>query len=208
MTKSNETLYSAFAKAHAEFKTPVRDKKAHYGDYASICSINESVREALSKNGLSVMQPLVTIDNQSVLKTILSHASGEEIVSEMIIPPINPNTKNYFHVLGSSISYMRRYCLLSILNISADGLDDDGDSLNDVKVDSVPVVDSDQADELTDLFKMLDKASQAKAFNILKSLGATKFALLPAQHFHKYAEILNSMKAEEQASFADEVSNV
>jgi hypothetical protein len=79
--------------------------------YASLSNIIESTRDALSECGLSVSQ--FPIGEHSLI-TILMHESGEWIQSEYTMKP----TKNDPQGIGSVITYMRRYALASILNLS------------------------------------------------------------------------------------------
>lgn len=133
-THDKKEIYSAISKAQMDFKPLVKDKTAFFGDYASISSINNSIKDALAMNGLAVIQPIVTIDCLPYLKTIIIHSSGECIESVMQIPQVSANSKNFFHQVGSAISYLRRYCLQAMLNISDGSAEDDGDSLEGVSV--------------------------------------------------------------------------
>lgn len=203
-----ETLYEAFAKAHAEFKVPVKDKTAHYGKYASIGSINEATREALSKNGLSVIQPILTKENRQYVQTLLLHTNGGLVESLIPIPEINPNTKNYFHALGSAISYLRRYALQAMLNISADDVEDDGDSLNDVKVNQHKFVSDEQAKSLNDMFVLLDSPAKKIAYDALLKFKAQKFTELKLEDYDKYRTLLSNLVEKQQQVFEEELKDV
>lgn len=85
--------------------------------YATLSNIIESTRDALSESGLSVSQ--FPIGEHSLI-TILMHESGEWIQSEYTMRP----TKNDPQGIGSVITYMRRYALASILNLSIQEDDD------------------------------------------------------------------------------------
>lgn len=85
--------------------------------YATLSNIIESSRDALSECGLSVSQ--FPIGEHSLI-TILMHESGEWMQSEYTMRP----TKNDPQGIGSVITYMRRYALASVLNLSIQEDDD------------------------------------------------------------------------------------
>jgi hypothetical protein len=88
--------------------------------YADLNSIREAVIPILNSNGISVLQPIVHVDNKNFIKTILLHESGElmESLTEIIY-----NKVNDAQAQGSGISYARRYSLQSFVCVGAD--DDD-----------------------------------------------------------------------------------
>jgi len=85
--------------------------------YADLGSVMESCKDALNKNGITVLQP-VGIDT---VETILLHESGEWISETMNITAKSDNNPQD---QGSAITYARRYSLQSMVFIPAE--DDDG----------------------------------------------------------------------------------
>ena len=83
---------------------------------------------ALHNHGISVLQPTVFIEGKAFIRTVLLHESGEtfEGFTEIIYSKINDAQSQ-----GSGITYARRYCLQSLLNIGAD--DDDGNKASTPK---------------------------------------------------------------------------
>lgn len=131
MTNQKE-LFESFLCAKSEFKTPVKDKKANYGWYASLGSIHDATK-SLAKYKLFIMQPLIVLNGQNCIKTIICHApSGQSFESIISMPDIPSSEKNIFHKIGCATTYLRRYALQSMLGISADDIEDDGDALNGV----------------------------------------------------------------------------
>jgi hypothetical protein len=90
--------------------------------YASLTEIWEQIRSILSKNELSVVQSFVQDPSGSntFLETMLLHASGQWIKSRL---PLGRHDK--IQVLGSEITYLRRYGLSPLLGIVTDE-DEDG----------------------------------------------------------------------------------
>lgn len=90
--------------------------------YATLADVWESIREPLSKNGLSVIQTTSpnAFDQVSVI-TMLAHSSGEWIRGELVLKNVASDPKGY----GSALTYARRYGVSSITGAIA--LDDDAE---------------------------------------------------------------------------------
>lgn len=84
----------------------------------------------MNKNELAIWQGTRVENDKTFLITKLLHSSGEELVSEMLIPFTDDPQK-----FGSYLTYFKRYQITCILGISADE-DDDGNqvSQNSMKV--------------------------------------------------------------------------
>ena len=86
--------------------------------YASLTNILQAIKEPLSESGLVLIQ-MPCGDNG--LTTLLVHTeSGEYVSSTYHMQP----DKNTPQAHGSVVSYQRRYCVQSILNLSFDEDDD------------------------------------------------------------------------------------
>jgi len=97
--------------------------------YADLNSIREVVTPALNAQGISILQPTITLGEKNFVETILLHESGEFIsgITEIKNVDGKPQTE------GSGISYARRYGLQSMLNVGA--VDDDGEAAQGRKKD-------------------------------------------------------------------------
>lgn len=106
--------------ANFQQEVPVIHKgTAGYGySYANLSQIFEVINPLLQKNGLGFTQ-LVGENN---IKTILFHVdSGETLETITYIPQgVQLKGMNDFQVLGSAITYIRRYALSSILGLVTD----------------------------------------------------------------------------------------
>lgn len=90
-----------------------------YGySYADLPAIFEKINPLLAENNLGFVQPI----NGNTIKTIVFHTeSGESIESEISIPEnVALKGMNEFQVLGSAITYLRRYALSSLLGLVTD----------------------------------------------------------------------------------------
>ena len=86
--------------------------------YADLPAIFKVINPLLKKHGLGFTQPL---DGNSV-KTIIYHIkTGEMLESSVEIPQdVQLKGQNPFQVIGSAITYYRRYALASVLGIITD----------------------------------------------------------------------------------------
>jgi len=111
-------LYKALASFQAEVPHIYKGASGYGYKFADLGEINEIIKPLLTKNGLGYVQPL---DGES-LKTIIFHvASGESIESSVLIPQgVQLAKMNEFQVLGSAITYLRRYSLSSMLGLITD----------------------------------------------------------------------------------------
>lgn len=86
--------------------------------YATLSSVWDTVRKPLTDCGLTVKS---RIENGEVITELVHAASGESISSRMAIPGGNVQQ------IGSGITYLRRYSLVTMLNLTTEE-DDDGNA--------------------------------------------------------------------------------
>ena len=99
-----------------------------YGySYADLPDIFETINPLLSKHGLGFTQLI----NGYSLDTIIFHVeSGESVSSKIDIPTgVQLKGMNEFQVLGSAITYLRRYSLSAALGLVTD-IDNDANDLS------------------------------------------------------------------------------
>lgn len=126
MTESHKkaALYTALNAAQKIMSGAKKDKKNPFfkSNYADLGAVFDAIHYPFAEHGLSVTQVMDVLENGStVLITRLMHISGEYIESKMLLPDLSDIQK-----LGSAITYIRRYTLMSIAGIPAE--DDDGNS--------------------------------------------------------------------------------
>ena len=113
-----KNLYKALANFQQEVPTIHKATQGFGYTYADLPKIFEVINPILKKHGLGFTQLI----NGTELITIVFHVeSGEQIESKTAIPQgVQLKGMNDFQVLGSAISYLRRYCISSILGIVSD----------------------------------------------------------------------------------------
>lgn len=120
-------LYGALAKARGEFapftktkRVEVRSKEGRLlypFEYAPMDVLLAATTPALSANGLVVMMPFVTAQNDTTRQlVIIAHAQGGRLCFEFEFCP-NSDEK----LFGGQTTYLQRYCYRSVLTLAADG---------------------------------------------------------------------------------------
>jgi hypothetical protein len=111
-------LFKALSEFQQECPIIHKDTQGYGYSYADLPSIFTIINPLLKKHGLGFTQPIIG----SSIQTIVFHVeSGESISSEIQIQEgVVLKGMNEFQVLGSAITYLRRYALSSILGIVTD----------------------------------------------------------------------------------------
>lgn len=117
---------AAFVKAQSQFKPIVYDKEnPHFrSKYASLKATLAATVPALNANGIALFSRPVMRDDKFVCESYLVHNGVVFVRAEW---PINGNAATP-QAQGSSLSYARRYTITSILGVSAEDEDDDGNA--------------------------------------------------------------------------------
>ena len=135
-------LIAALVKAQAKMKNPPRTRTvkvttkaggSYSFKYAPLDTIIDHVRKPLTENGLWFIQTLQQENGKYRLCTHLVHTSGQYIRSDAPLLVDGSGSQAF----ASGLTYMRRYCLESVLGLCATDDDDanaaDGNSVTSVK---------------------------------------------------------------------------
>jgi hypothetical protein len=127
MNQSTEVkeLFTALNKAQGQIKGAVKDANNPFfkSKYADLESVWDACRDALTKNGLSVIQTTeYNLDAGTCVVTTLAHNSGQWIRGSLPIMAVKPDPQG----VGSAITYARRYALAAIVGVVQ--VDDDAES--------------------------------------------------------------------------------
>ena len=166
-------LFKALADFQQEVPVIHKGTQGYGYSYADLPAIFEVINPLLKNNGLGFTQ---LIEGTSI-KTIVFHVeSGETIESITAIPQnVTLAKMNEFQVLGSAITYIRRYALSSALGLVTDKDTDAGGQ--QIKKEVAP--------QLTDDQKHTE----------LKALFQLKADKIPADHFSAVEMTVNEKKA-------------
>ena len=122
---SIKELATALAKAQATMAGAKKDStNPHFrSKYADLASIWEACRDALTSNGIAVVQMTrATAEEAVIVETRLMHSSGEWTEGELLVPVTKADAQGY----GSAITYARRYALAAAVGVAPE--DDDGNA--------------------------------------------------------------------------------
>ena len=117
----NAELYGALAKAQGEIINAAKNSKnPHFkSDYADLASILDTVKPALSKNGIAVIQGTAFDGSMVTVTTVLAHSAGGSISSEASCVPAKMDGQG----IGSATTYLRRYGLAAMTGVAQADLD-------------------------------------------------------------------------------------
>ena len=121
-------LYKSLASLQQEVGTIGKDSTGYGYKYTSLDKIVEIITPLLKKNKLGYTQLL----EGTTLKTVLFHTeTGETLEASVDIPQgVQLAKMNEYQVLGSAITYLRRYSLSAMLGLVTD---EDTDAKGDSK---------------------------------------------------------------------------
>lgn len=166
-------ISAALAAAQGEFGAVIRDKTVtvtmksggkYTFSYAPLESILHAVKPALSKNGLSLTQAIIFVDNKEYVETTLRHASGQTLANRIPIFVREDGPQAY----GSGLTYARRYGVTLLLCISADD-DDDGNAAEGNSAEAKQKEASTASKLLASNFKAAMKLSDKKVAEVHES---------------------------------------
>lgn len=117
-------LAAALAKAQAKIQTAAKDAvNPHFESrYADLASVWSACREALTEQGLAIVQMPCGEGDRVGLTTTLLHASGQWMASTIYATPERKGPQ----AVGSVLTYLRRYALAAAVGVAPD--DDDAEA--------------------------------------------------------------------------------
>ena len=121
-SESIAALAKAMAAAQGEIENASKNTvNGHFKNrYADLAEVLNTIREPLSKRGLSFVQFPSFSDGVAHVETMLMHESGEWISSVASAPV----SKHDAQGVGSAVTYLRRYSAAAMAGIAQE--DDDG----------------------------------------------------------------------------------
>ena len=122
LSEQTNELFTALSKCQGELDNASKLKQAHGYKYADLAECISIAKAPLAANGLAVSQLLTQSQtNKQALVTILTHSSGQYMMSEFDLADATlqgQSGKNPVQLLGSAITYQRRYAYTAILGIA------------------------------------------------------------------------------------------
>jgi ERF superfamily len=177
-TEAKKAYVVAMGKFRAEVPTIERTKKAHNSKYAGLAETIAEISEAMINNGLSHSWKTDQDEKSISVTCCVTHVLGHQECTTLREFPDTSGSKNAIQAIGSTVSYLQRYTLFSILGLASKEADTDGSDR----------VTFEQAEELETL---ADKAGVDKA-KFLTYFQCGSFNHIPAK---QYKNALAAIKA-------------
>lgn len=124
-SESTKEINAALAKAQAKMAGAKKDAtNPHFKSrYADLASVWDACREALTANGIAVVQMTAPSEKDEIIvETRLAHSSGEWYEGTLSLPVSKADAQGY----GSALTYARRYGLAAAAGVAPE--DDDGNA--------------------------------------------------------------------------------
>jgi len=117
-----KNLYKALAEFQQEVPVIHKGTSGYGYSYADLPAIFEIINPLMKKHRLGFYQAVESTTDKNAIRTVVFHVeSGEAIQSDTLIPNnVQLAKMNEFQVLGSAITYIRRYALSSMLGLVTD----------------------------------------------------------------------------------------
>lgn len=186
---SKEEARRAYIEAMVQFKanppTIIKNKRVGFENrdgsgtsytHATLAEAATKIAEALSKVGISHNWDVAHKEIGIVVTCTLTHFKGHSESVEM--PPVQPDNsgkKNAIQQIGSAITYMQRYSLMSITGLAAKDQDDDG-------AGSGEQVETLTEDEIANMQALLEDVGANKE-SFLKYMKVDKLGDIPRKNY-------------------------
>ena len=133
--KARKAYVEAMAGFKRECPTVIgKDKKADFGtgkakySYATTAAIVTAITPALSKHGLHLAWESSQKDRTCTVTCHITHEGGHRESATLTGPLDESGGKNPIQMLGSSVHYLQRYTLVSVLGLATADMDDIDDN--------------------------------------------------------------------------------
>ena len=191
----NKNINEAFCKAQALIGGARKSStNPHFkSKYADLKECFNACSDILNEHGIHISQPTMQEGDLFVIRTILTHTSGETM-QDFGVPIVGwQGAKNPAQAFGSGQTYARRYGLCGMVGIAPE--DDDGQSLTQ-DTPKHAKIDAKQAVQLNDLATELG-ADKSK---FCAYLGVKSFEEINASQFEIALAALERKRKKEETS--------
>lgn len=188
----------AFHQAMTNFKSnPIeidKDKEVSFGNthytHATLANVVRTITKELSKHGLSASWRTEQQEAKVCVSCKITHVMGHSEETMLCAPSDTSGAKNAIQAMGSTVTYLQRYTLLSITGLAtSDQPDDDGNAATEFI----------NAWQVGDLQKLLKEKPWLTEANFLKYMGVSKIEEIPAIQYTKAEQAIKSAKKKEDA---------
>ena len=132
--KAKREFYEAFAKFQSQVPPILKSSEVNMGagtpryNYASLYDIISKIQKPLGDNNLSYRWEISNNNDIITVTCILSHSGGYELQTSIQASKDATPGKSNVQAIASTITYLKRYTLISLLGIGTADPDDDAQS--------------------------------------------------------------------------------
>lgn len=196
MSQDVKELFTALSKLQGELELVSKARQGHGYKYADLAECINTAKPFLLKHGLAVTQMLGSNEQgKQTMITMLTHESGQYISSEFVMVEAvlsGGSGKNPAQVLGSAITYQRRYAFAAIIGLAQE--DDDAASVSNSNQDRKRAkaqnqnINEQQIKEMSELIA-------SKGYTVQQVCETWKIQSLSAIPSSQYNNLINSIKS-------------
>lgn len=128
--EARKAFVKAMSTFHKQAPALPKESKGHNSNYADLPSITSKINPVLAKNGLSFSW-VTEQDSQITVHCDVTHTQGHSQRVTLTGGADKTGSKNDIQAIGSTVTYLQRYTLLSALGLATGG-DDDGQASSPV----------------------------------------------------------------------------
>ncbi len=125
-TEAKKAYIVAMSNFRANAPSITRTKKAHNSNYAGLAETIDEIKDLLSGCGLSHSWKTTQDETSISVTCCVTHILGHEECTVLREFPDKSGSKNSIQAVGSTVSYLQRYTLYSILGLASKDADTDG----------------------------------------------------------------------------------
>ena len=190
MTDKKMTIHEAFCAAQLKIggarKTATNP---HFkSKYADLKECFNACSDILNEYGIHISQPTMQEGDLFVIRTILTHTSGESM-QDFGVPIVGwQGAKNPAQAFGSGQTYARRYGLCGMVGIAPE--DDDGQSLTQDKPKAITYIPPQQ---LQNLMGLADELS-VNLEGFCARLGVKSLSEIPSNQYQEAVDLMETKR--------------
>lgn len=173
-TEARKAYVAAMSAFQENCPTIDKTLMAHNSKYAGLAETLEQIRPLMSEHRLSHSWKTEQNERTTSVTCTITHIGGHSESTTMTAPADKSGSKNDIQAIGSTVKYLQRYTLFSILGLASKENDDDGKAAGlgpTITPDQVKVIESNL--ESTGMKK--ERFLKAFAINAVTDLPASRF---------------------------------
>ena len=121
-----------------------KDASVKYGQtaykHATLGNVADKINKGLSKHGLSAAWKTEQKEKAIAVTCKITHILGHSESTTLEAGADTSGAKNSIQAIGSTITYLQRYTLLSLTGLATEEMDDDGAGSEDIYIDEEQMV--------------------------------------------------------------------